>query len=434
MRDFVRAGTNQPLPAIRLLGQGTQGQVWQSEMDGRPVAIKVYHRHTAVPEQKAVLDRLIPIGAPDRIFVWPEALIEDRSEGTYGYVMELIEPRFRDTADFMTRRITPTFLALLNVCRHLSNGFYRLHVNGLCYRDISFSNLRFDPRTGDAKILDNDNVDVDGSDPIGVNGTPGFMAPEIVRREARSSAETDRYSLAALLFYLLLGGHPLDGEHEAQMRCMNLAAMDELYGTKPVYIFDPDDQTNRPHPKIHKNPIVFAPIYPKTIMDLFLRSFTTGLRSPRDRVLESDWRHAFEDAIDLIFPCQFCGKQNFYDPAIKRAGGSQNCWHCRRVLSVPPRIAIPRGQNRAAALVVLSKETRLYGYHLGLIGERGCLVAVISTNPNNPSQIGLQNQTADTWNLTKPDLGIEGIPPGRSVPAVNGNKVNFGTTTGEIET
>jgi serine/threonine protein kinase len=44
-----------------------------------------------------------------------------------------------------------------------------------------------------------------------VLGTPRFMAPEVVRREAAPSDQTDRYSLAVLLFYLLMGGHPLDG-------------------------------------------------------------------------------------------------------------------------------------------------------------------------------------------------------------------------------
>ncbi|MGA2127224.1 MAG: hypothetical protein ABSG76_13845, partial [Xanthobacteraceae bacterium] len=183
---------------------------------------------------------------------------------------------------------------------------------------------------------------------------------------------------------------------------------------------------------IHKNPIAFERIYPAEIKRLFLQSFTTGLRYPGKRVLESEWRHACEDAIDLIFSCQSCGKQNFYDPAIRKAGASQNCWRCKRVLVIPPRIAIPR-KNRADALVVVSNETRLYGYHIGSQGNRDGLIAVVTTNPNNRSQIGLQNQTEDTWNLTRPDSTIVAIPPKVSAPVVSGNKIAFGVTTGDIE-
>ena len=59
----------------------------------------------------------------------------------------------------------------------------KLHAKGLCYQDINFGNLFFDPETGEACICDNDNVDIDGS-PSQMAGTFGFQAPEIVRGEA----------------------------------------------------------------------------------------------------------------------------------------------------------------------------------------------------------------------------------------------------------
>lgn len=81
------------------------------------------------------------------------------------------------------------------------------------------------------------------SKPGGVLGTPGFMAPEIVRGEKRPSRETDRYSLSVLLFYLFMVNHPLEGKLEANIKCMDYAARVKLYGTDPVFIFDPDNRT-----------------------------------------------------------------------------------------------------------------------------------------------------------------------------------------------
>ena len=81
------------------------------------------------------------------------------------------------------------------------------------------------------------------SKPGGVLGTPGFMAPEIVRGEKRPSRETDRYSLSVLLFYLFMVNHPLEGKLEANIKWMDYAARVKLYGTDPVFIFDPDNRT-----------------------------------------------------------------------------------------------------------------------------------------------------------------------------------------------
>ena len=61
------------------------------------------------------------------------------------------------------------------------------------------------------------------------------MAPEVVRREAPPSDKTDRYSLAVLLFLLLYGGHPLDGRRESRIRCLDVSALERLYGFDPVW-------------------------------------------------------------------------------------------------------------------------------------------------------------------------------------------------------
>ena len=63
----------------------------------------------------------------------------------------------------------------------------------------------FDPDTGDVLICDNDNVSANGIDNSSVYGTPRFMAPEIVMGQAKPSRNTDLYSLAVLLFYMVCG-------------------------------------------------------------------------------------------------------------------------------------------------------------------------------------------------------------------------------------
>ncbi len=419
-------GTPITITGSEPLGAGSQGEVWKAADDGKPVAVKVYHHHTATPEQRAALERLIDKGSPAPCFLWPTAMVEEAESKRYGYIMDIREPNFRALEDFLARRVQPSMRVLLTTGMKLANGFLRLHSSGLCYRDISFANVFFDPKTGEVCICDNDNVDVSGAETGGVLGTPRFMAPEVVRGEAAPSAETDLYSLAVLLFFLLYGGHPLDGRREANIRCLDVPALERLYGFDPIYIWDPNDHSNRPVPDTHKNLIAFEKMYPGTLADLFQRSFTEGLHYPSKRVRESEWRKALSGAIDSIWLCG-CGAESFYDP-VAVSSGNKHCWSCRKPLALPPRIKIED------AVILLNRATRLFGYHVGSTRDDDTPIAEVVQNPQKPDLFGLRNLGAEKWTLTKPDGAVVDVPPGRAAPILDGNRVHFGQRTGEVQT
>lgn len=425
MRELQKTADGARIVADKLLGAGGQGEVWRTTDTGQQVAVKIYHPHTATADQKQVLERLVAKGPPAPQFLWPLAMVHDPRQGTFGYTMPLREPNFRALEDFMARRIEPSMRALLTAGLQLADGFLRLHSKGLCYRDISFANVFLDPDTGDVRICDNDNVDVSGTEIGGVLGTQRFMAPEVVRREDVPSDQTDRYSLAVLLFFLLYGGHPLDGKREASIRCLDVPALERLYGTAPLYIWDPDDDSNRPMPGIHDNPIAFRDVYPEALAALFRRSFTEGLHYPSKRVRESEWRKAFAAAIDSVWMCS-CGAESFYQPADAGAGGGKRCWACHKPLVLPPRIRL------GAQVVLLNRSTRLFGHHVGHTRDDGTAIAEVAANPKSPDNFGLRNLTSEGWTLTKPDGSVVDVAPGRAVPIVDGNRINFGLVTGEI--
>jgi DNA-binding helix-hairpin-helix protein with protein kinase domain len=432
MTTFARLDTGEVLRERGPLGQGGQGRTWLSETQGNVMAVKTYFPQAATSRRRAAIERLIDVGSPDPVFVWPQVIVEEQGGHLFGYLMDYAGPPFVATEDFLARRVKPSFKTLTVLGWNLASAFLKLHASGQCYRDISTGNVRFDPQTGDIRIIDNDNVTIDGDPSAEVAGTPRFMAPEIARGEAFPSAETDRFSLAVLLFFLLMGGHPLDGLRETAIRCMNPVAMKQLYGFEPLYIFDPNDTSNRPDPAEHRNPIVFEPIYPDSIKKLFLTSFTRGLTYPNKRVEESIWCEAFDEAGDLIFSCQKCRSENFYKSETPSAGTAQTCWNCRSQLAIPARLRIRR-RNGTSRLIALSLDKRVFGHHIGQPGDRDTAIGVVNAHPSDPKRLGLRNVTQMVWNLTLPDGALHDIPNGRSIPLVNGNKINFGAAMGEIE-
>ncbi|MEP7305869.1 MAG: serine/threonine protein kinase [Acidobacteriota bacterium] len=416
---------------LRLLGGGGQGEVYLADLHGKLVALKWYRPIAATPRQQTGLEELVRKGSPDERFLWPLELAFDPQTPGFGYVMLLREPRFKSLYDLMKCRIAPSFRTLATVGLSLSDAFLRLHSQGLCYRDINFGNVFFDPDTGEVLICDNDNVAVDGEDE-GVLGTPRFMAPEIVRGDARPTSQSDLFSLAVLLFYIFMVHHPLEGAQEASIKALDAPAMKWLYGTKPVFIFDPVDRCNAPVPGLHDNAVIYWSIYPQFFRDLFTKAFTDGIRDPRNgRVRESEWRATMVRLRDSIVYCPACNEQNFYDgDALKASGGkAPACWACQKEVRLPPRIRIGK-----STIVMLNHDTRLFPHHV----DDRCgydfsePIAEVAKHPTDARIWGLKNVSKTQWTGQIADGTTRDVPPGRSVTLAAGTRINFGQREGEI--
>jgi DNA-binding helix-hairpin-helix protein with protein kinase domain len=420
-----------PCEVDRFLGGGGQGEVYRAKLGGKLVALKWYFPYTGTRQQRTALETLVQRGAPSNHFLWPLMLMSAPGVPGYGYVMPLREPRFKGIVDLVKRRAEPSFRALATAGMHLAEGFWQLHAKGLAYCDISFGNVFFDPETGDIAICDNDNVGVDGQSPASVLGTPRFMAPEIVRGEALPSSSTDRFSLAVLLFLMFMVHHPLEGKLEHAIRCFDLPAMKRLYGTDPLFIFDPKNDSNRPVAGVQENPLIFWRVYPRFLRDLFTQAFTDGIRDPKNgRVLETIWRKAMVRLRDAIVYCSACGEQNFADLDCVGTAGPGKCWspQCARQLLLPMHLRLDK------QIVMLNSDTKLFPHHLD--DQRPYdfseAVAEVSRHPQDPNRWGLKNLTKSRWTATAPDGATMAVDPGRTVPLRLRMRIQFGKLEGEI--
>ena len=437
MEQILREGqtvrtepSGMPCTAEQLLGAGGQGEVYKARRGGEAVALKWFFPQMATGEQRQAIEMLVRKGPPSEHFLWPLELAIDPQVQGFGYVMQLRPPRFKNIVDLMKRRIEPTFRALASSGLNLSHNYLLLHSQGLCYRDISFGNAFFDPQNGDVLICDNDNVAVDGQGVLGVLGTPRFMAPEVVRGEAVPSTQTDLFSLSVLIFYMLMVHHPLEGKKETEIKCLDLPAMNKLYGTEPVFIFDPVDKSNAPVPGLHDNALAFWRIYPQSLRDLFTSAFTKGLRDPAARVRESEWRAAMVALRDSIIYCSHCSLENFYDAdKLKATGGNPGlCWSCAVQLTLPPRMRVNR------SVVMLNYDTQLFPHHVddGRLYDFSQPIAAVAQHPTNKDVWGLKNLSGEKWVSTTTDGKVKDVEPGRSVTLSVGTKIQFGETEGEV--
>ncbi|CEO87911.1 protein kinase domain-containing protein [Syntrophaceticus schinkii] len=410
-----------------MLGAGGQGEVYDVESDGKHYALKWYFKHMATKEQKAILDNLVTKGSPDTSFLWPQDIIFKSYGESFGYIMPLRPKNYRSIVDMMKRRAEPSFYALCKAAYYLTNRYQKLHTIGYSYRDISFGNMFFDPDSGDVLICDNDNVSANGVDDSSVYGTPRFMAPEIVVGKAKPSRNTDMFSLAVLLFYMFMMGHPLEGKKEADIKCMDIHAMNKLYGTDTVFIFDPVNKTNRPVKGYQDNPLIYWDLYPQELRDLFTQSFTEGLSKPNKRVTEKKWLDTFANMMTGIVTCSKCGAEVFYDVKKVEMGVGHTCWSCQNIVQMPATIVI--GKSR----VVLQKDSKLYAHHINGDYDMDTVIGAVVQNPKNPSLWGIKNESCNNWTYIKPDGQQIAIANGRSAAIAKDVKIDFGQCVGEFK-
>ncbi|MBC8059915.1 MAG: serine/threonine protein kinase [Clostridiaceae bacterium] len=412
----------------KLIGSGGQGEVYEIDMEGRPFALKWYFIDKGTEEQRGIIERLIKEGSPNERFLWPLCMVDSPDLETFGYIMPLRERNFAGIIDMMTGKASPSFRTLCSAAYELVDSYQKLHSLGRCYRDISFGNVFFDPKTGKVRICDNDNVTIDGAALCGVGGTQRFMAPEIVRGVASPSIDTDRFSLAVLLFYMLMMHHPLEGKKELDIHCLDGHTMKKLYGVEPIFIWNPKNTSNTPDPVEQRTPIIYWSIYPKFIKALFIKTFTIGIKKPKERVVETEWRRAFIQLRDSITYCGKCGAENFYDADKLQNNEPHICWKCGNMVKLPPRIKVGKSE------IILNFDTKLYAHHLVKMADFDfkAPMAELSTHPQNPNIWGLKNLSRETWVMTTPEGLVSKIPPGKNVLIALGIVINFGSTEGEI--
>lgn len=408
----------------RHIASGGQGDVYAVSMGSQNYALKWYRpeiarRDTQLRERLRRLSRRDP---PSPHFLWPTDLVTSEDyPNSFGYIMPFRDARFRDFDDLIAGAVKPSWRVVVTAAMETVQEYRALHAGGWCYMDINFGNIAFDPETGEVRICDNDNADVNDTPIEMFTGTPGFMAPEIVQRQARPTIATDLWSLSVLLFWALVRSHPLLGEKEFGCLIMDAKAEERLYGKQARFIFDPHDASNRPVPDYHSNAILLWPIYPAFLRELFVRAFTSGIADPRHgRVLETEWRTALARLRDAISMCPHCGTENFFDADATDPG---KCWSSACGRPLPRPICVKVGDG----LVVADERVVLHPHHVNPrrrfdfttpIGE--CV-----RHPVRPDIVGLRNTMSAPLRVRLADGREREVAQNQIVELQRGMRIDF---------
>lgn len=403
---------NQSIQIVEYLAEGGQGEVYKVNYQGKVYALKWYKNPVPPEAFYENLKNNVKKGAPNEHYLWPQMLTA-RYKGSYGYIMDLRPSKYHEFGEFLLDIVRfRSYDVLLTAALNIMESFRLLHSLGYSYQDVNEGGFFINPDDGDVLICDNDNVAPYGVN-LGVKGMARYMAPEVVTDQTRPNAQSDRFSLSVLLFRLFYIDHPLEGEYTIQFPLTDAIGA-QLYGVNPIFVYDPNNDKNRPNPVAQPNVISRWNMFPPDIQYTFIKAFTKGMKDINNRVTEIEWEEALIKARGMLVKID--GKEQFINVYAKQSI-PQGC----RFLKLPEYV------------VVLGNDSKIYNCHIDQYSADYTTVAgMVKTSLSDKNVLGLGNLSGTVWKVTRPSGESAEVPPQGYVKLDSGIKIDFGGTVGEI--
>ena len=153
MKEFakgqrIKVVSGGELEVIQKLGQGGQGVVYKVKYNGKELALKWYFENKLNDPDRFYrnIQNNIKKGAPTSAFLWPLEITE-YFEGSFGYLMELRPPEYKDFSLFLLAKAKFCSInAVVNAALCITNGFRGLHNSGFSYQDLNDGNFFVNPQ------------------------------------------------------------------------------------------------------------------------------------------------------------------------------------------------------------------------------------------------------------------------------------------------
>ena len=318
-------------------------------------AFKLFHRGD-MQKLRVQIETLIKRGQATNAYVIPLEIVE--LDGRLGYIMEYIGKEYLPAAALFNgieedgRMVSIDWADRIALLYEIVNALCILNNANLGIMDVKFDNIKIDLENLKVKILDTDTIVYTEGQSI-VLGTTGFMPPLTMIGKERPNKYNDVYAVAVLIFMTLIGMHPLEGSRRNK-KC-NEHIDTYLFGTHPLYVFHPNDTSNRPIPqdsygRNQQIAIDKMEKYPEYFRKAMERAFVDGLYDGKKRVTLEEWKDILERLYGDGYICENCGEEYFFENTFTE------CKACGKELQKPIFLQCDKNIPLFNGLTVFSDE------------------------------------------------------------------------------
>ena len=408
----INTTSNDVLTVKEFLAEGDESELYKVTYQGEEKALKWYKKSFLYSNKdiQAFYENLktnINNGKPSNEFLWPIALTEFDGD-TFGYIMDIIPSEYRTLSEFMIGRVNfNSYRKRIDTCLYIVNAFKNLHDKGLNYQDLDACEFWINPEK--IKILISECDKIAQSDKeIGILGKPRYLAPEVVLGKAKPNNQTDRFSMAIILYIILCYNHPLEGKRSLES-AISADLISKSYGSEAYFMMDPDpNNPNKPSETIHKNSIAIWNRLPNYVKEIFLKVFSQdSIKNQIDRPLEIDWLKILTRFRSDIVNCS-CGNEVF-----TKNVESCKCENCNNTIQIPFKLCL------SDYAIPVTKTSRIYKCQLN--NTDNALAPVASVVPTKDTgKLHIWNKTKDTWDAKTPSGKSKTVAPESKIPLKSG--------------
>jgi eukaryotic-like serine/threonine-protein kinase len=199
---------------LEKIGEGAMGTVYRAHDPaiGRVVAIKTFRLDSRV--SSATRDRIVREARSAGILSHPNivTIYDVNADGETAYIaMEFIDGQSLDAVIADAAPFRPA--AVLPWIDQMADALDYAHKRGVIHRDVKPANVLL-TRLGQIKLADFGIAKISSAASTDGNlilGTPGYMSPEQIRGD-KIDHRTDVFSLGVVIFELLTGQRPFEGD------------------------------------------------------------------------------------------------------------------------------------------------------------------------------------------------------------------------------
>ena len=180
---------------------------------------------------------------------------------------------------------------------------------------------------------------------------------------------------------------------------------------------DPDNDSNRPDPRFHKNVMRRWAYFPRILRETFIKAFSKeAIHNPTKRIMDKTWQQILLQLRSQYVVCPHCGKKTFIDPD----SPASQCVRCTQAIRRPMMLKIG---NYRLPLVEGQKIYKCQS-QASMNVDLSKVAGTVIRNLQN-GNLGIQNQSGSTWAVSLPNGDIRNIENGRGLPIVADFKIKF---------
>lgn len=308
--------------------KNSNGTIAKAEYDGDAKLIKWFMKADLrkFDSQKVFYDNIrnnVLHGSPGNGFLWPIDITE-WDEGAFGYIVDPWPEGYVSLVDFMEgRERFANWSMIVNAALSLTSSFMHFNRRRYHYYNLTEQDVLINTKSGQVLLSNNDFASC--GIPIKIPKST-LMAPMCSLEHKKPDDRTDAHLLAVLLFEVLFLNHPLEGHAVALRPIMNERYARMLYVEKPTFMYDEQDDSNRPVRGVHINALLLWNRYPQYIKTVFQEAFHRDVMFERRRgITVKEWYQILLQLRSNIVICS-CGAENL------RLPGEQKCVRCKKAV------------------------------------------------------------------------------------------------------